>query len=154
MFLIRLMILCCTDFLTSWLDSFVRWWCWRIMWSKPDTSAELLRKPKSKSSSLSPLIPPHSHSFFSLIFLLIYPFILFKSGNYVPRQFLNELSSTLIPSGLSGFSFIISYSLHDTEHNFRPFHWNFTTFTFSSSSTLYCNFSLIFSFLFFAFLGW
>ena len=97
MFLNRLMILCCTDFLTSWLDSFVRWWCWRIMWSKPDTSAELLRKPKSKSSSLSPLIPPHSHSFFSLIFLLLYPFIPFKSGNYVPRQFLNELSSTLIP---------------------------------------------------------
>ena len=115
MFFNRLMILCCTDFLTSWLDSFVRWWCWRIMWSKPDTSAELLRKPKNKSSSLSPLIPPHSHSFFSFIFLLLYPFIPFKSGNNIPRQFLNELSSTLIPQVWAGSR--LSLVIHCTTLN-------------------------------------
>ena len=76
----RLIILRCNDFLTSWLDSFVPSWCWRILWSKLTTSLwlrgkDLLRgklKPRSKSSSWSPLIPnpSHPHSHFSCFFCL------------------------------------------------------------------------------------
>ena len=84
-----------------------------------------------ESPKVNPLLYPHSsHLTHNPSFLLIYPFIPFKLGNYVPRQFINELSSTLIPSGLSGFSFIISYYLHDTENNFCPFHRILRTFTF------------------------
>ena len=47
-------------------DSFVCWRCCRIMWSKPDTCAESLRKLKSK-----PLLYPHSsHLTHTLSFLL------------------------------------------------------------------------------------
>ena len=51
-----------------------------------------------ESPKVNPLLYPHSsHLTYNPSFLLLYPFIPFKSGNYVPRQFLNELSSTLIP---------------------------------------------------------
>ena len=112
-----------------------------------------------ESRKVNPLLYPHSsHLTHTLSFLFsylssylsIYP-VHVQVRKLCPSPVLKWAFLDIDSSGLSGFSFIISYSLHDTEHNFRPFHWNFTTFTFSSSSTLYCNFSLIFSFLFFCF---